>query len=629
MPLLDAKIEFAKLLPDQCTQEITPKRIRDALEVAMINATASVSPVYSKEYVHDPDEMFDPSLIDHSLQVTMEDLGKEVKIWDEVLGIWRIVYSEKHVQEMIAAASKFEGVVAESGHAQGLGVNQFSDLAGMMTNLSEAELLLKVGHYFTWNGTDGYTVTGADLNGELVGAVLQTNDWLQLVNIGGDITDPTDPDYALLKPDFHTIHISGDNLSKTRADGLYSFDPWIDGSYEAGSIVTDGGKVYKATTAIALGDTEPMKTGSFWTEIDLTGVTAGTVYLGKGNFDNFATVFDQANNWGMPLNVYPQNRKPHDGDAFLDVNTSATVIFHVDKDTGVVTVQHEYGHTRDMSFTLDPALVVGDKVTLLGDIPANSEGVIEFQVVDKSTAGVTAEFEFVIAGPMSCIKPRVIVPSATPMFNYVAAKLNNNGNYDVVLMLAAPSIGQDIEVEVRTLDYDLGIFNHPDGTASVLPTSDTDIFTSVQYPFPNRVMLVDNGDTVVTDHNDKDILLEKNAAADKIVSVHVRDGLDMLPLARNISLEYGKYLDGTAGPAKGSDSDYVGQQVFDFDKTGQGLLATMVSDQTNSFWNKAIGATPVGTSGGELAFGIIVLTQLQYDAIATPDPTTLYFIKEK
>jgi hypothetical protein len=43
---------------------------------------------------------------------------------------------------------------------------------------------------------------------------------------------------------------------------------------------------------------------------------------------------------------------------------------------------------------------------------------------------------------------------------------------------------------------------------------------------------------------------------------------------------------------------------------------------------QAVGSDPTGVTGATVIMNVISLTQAEYDAIVTPDPETLYIIKD-
>lgn len=83
---------------------------------------------------------------------------------------------------------------------------------------------------------------GADLNS----VALNPGDWL-IVSNRGDATHP----------DLHWSVVTGDLLSKARADALFGWHAWTAGSYEAGSIVVYQGTPYRAKQPIAAADPHP------------------------------------------------------------------------------------------------------------------------------------------------------------------------------------------------------------------------------------------------------------------------------------------------------------------------------------------------------------------------------------
>ncbi|MCD6136220.1 hypothetical protein J7J63_05850 [Candidatus Bipolaricaulota bacterium] len=566
---LEVKSEVMRLLGDNCDQKITARELREALITVFENATGVVSPVYMKNLIGDLDEM-GMDLLNHSLQVTMEDGQKELKIFDELNNVWLDVLSEQRIKEWIAASAKFEGVVAEDAHTQGTGVKQLTDLLSMLTTMTDAEKLLKVGHYFTWNGADGYIIQPADLGGELDGKIMQTNDWLQLVNSGGQITDPNDPDYATQKPDIHLVHISGDNLSKNRADGLYSFNLWHHAAYEKGSVVTYMGKVFKSEEAIVAGDLAPNNPLSKWTELDFSAVTPMT-YFGNGGFDYEAVQLTSQNNWGMPAGTHPDptKRHIHDGDRYIDLLTGEEVDFTVNQTTHVITADHTFGHTREFDITITAN--AGEHFELLKNMPR-----------DTSDLTVTVE---------------AVAPDGA---TYDMRYLSSEGADPLLVPVAINAHGSTISAFGG---LDKGGLDHIMGTSS----SDTDAAYRV---------------IIHSEYHDIGAITLGSGATDTNAYIESIDGNKNYPITmkRNVITK-------NASPALGTP-DYKGQVNYDEDDHS-GLMMLRTVAYTDTTWkNTAIGSTKIGTTGGTQAKGILVMTQAKYDAITTKDASTLYFIEE-
>ncbi len=565
---LEVKAEVMRLLGDNCDQAITARDLRDALITVFQNATGTVSPVYMKELVSDFDEM-GMDLLNHSLQVTMEDQQKELKIFDEDLNVWRDVFSEQRIKEWIAASAKFEGVVAENFHNHGTGVKELSELLAMMGSMTASEILLMTGHYYTWSGSDGYIISSTDLGGELDGVIMQTNDWIQMINSGGNITDPSDPNYATQKPEFHLVHIAGDNLSKNRADGLYSFDMWHHAAYEKGSVVTYMGRAYKATSAVILVDDSPTSIGSKWVEIDFSGVTS-MIYFGSGGFEHDATIFDAQNNWGMPVDTHPnpQVRQIHDGDRYVDLLTGQEVTFTLDFTTHRVTAAHTFGHTR--IFELVVTADSGKGFEVLENMP-------------RDTSDITITVE--------AIEP----DGAT----YVMRYLSSDGTPPLLTPIAT---------------------NSHNGTISGFGVLD---FASKDYVMGTSSSNTDTTYRIIVHSKYHDISGIKIGAGvnDSASFPQIVDGSYDYPVTMKRNIVTQNRLPTPNAP------DYIGQVHYDRDTTsGYGMLSAFALT-TASWLSTVIGDTKVGTTGGTQAKGILIMTQAQYDAIATKDSKTLYFIE--
>jgi len=566
---LEVKAEVMRLLGDNCDQKITAKDLRDALITVFQNATGTVSPVYMKELVSDFDEM-GMDLLDHSLQVTMEDGQKELKIFDETLAVWRDVFSEQRIKEWIAAASNFEGVVAETGHSQGAGVSQLSDITNMLGSLTAAEMLLKVSHYFTWNGASGYIISSTDLGGKLDGAIMQIGDWIQLVNMGGNITDPADPNYIAQQPKFELVHISGDTLSKNRADGLYSFDMWHHASYEKGSIVTYTGRAYKAISAVVTADAAPTTINSKWVEIDFSGVTA-MIYFGHGGFDYAATVFDTSNHWGMPADTHPdpQVRRVHDGDRYVDLLTGQEVEFTLDPITHWISVVHTFGHTRIFELVVTADSGYGFEV--LENMP-------------RDTSDITITVEAIEPDGATYVMRYLSSDGAPPLLTPVATNSHNG------------TISGFGVLDYASKEYVMG-------------TSSSDTDTTY------RIII----NSKYHDISDVKIGAGKN---DSISFVETVDGSNDYPMTIKRNIITQNSLPTPVAP------DYMGQVHYDKD-TSSGLMMLASIAQTDTHWTPtAIGSTKVGTTGGTQARGILVMSKVEYDSITTKDSHTLYFIEE-
>ena len=102
---------------------------------------------------------------------------------------------------------------------------------------------------------------------DLSGAILNPGDWIQVAR---DTSQPAGSQ-------MHYVTVGGDLLTKNRADGLYSLQAWVAGSYEQGSLVNYKGDVYRATQDIMPSAGDPVGTP---TRLSLTpgaiAVTLGT-----------------------------------------------------------------------------------------------------------------------------------------------------------------------------------------------------------------------------------------------------------------------------------------------------------------------------------------------------------------
>ena len=112
------------------------------------------------------------------------------------------------------------------------------------------------------------------------------------------------------------------------------------------------------------------------------------------------------------MNAYPKNRKPHNGDAFFDINTDATVIFHVDPNTGNVTITHEFGHTRVWSHTFMPGTDL-TKDWVIFSAPLDKTGIYTIEVDSTSKDGASYEMRLVVSGAGKCF----LIPVASNAHN--------------------------------------------------------------------------------------------------------------------------------------------------------------------------------------------------------------------
>ncbi len=539
--------------------------------------------IFLRELIGDVQKNVDKEV--GNMDVVLEAGEREINMYDG--SNWRNIFSEKEIRGWIASASKFEGVAAETGHTQGSGVKEFTDLAGMMTNLTENELLAFVGHYYTWNGTDGYQVTTADLGGQLLGSVMNTGDWLQLANGGGDVTDSNDPLYAANKPDFKIVHIAGDNLTKQRADGLYSFEPWADGSYEDGSIVTLNGIVFKSAANIVAGDESPDLPTSKWKEVDLSGVTSGTIFMGKGMFDINATVYDVNNNWGMPTNTFPHNREPHTGDKYLNIDTNAIAVFTIDPVTKIVTQEHEFGEERHTTIApLTGVLKAGDIMALGGGfvLGTKAHGELRFYIKDKSKRTIMAEigvyidddiaYVFPIA-VFSCIADGTETPFGDQIFKNFGV-LRSGGQGWVLGAELLRDLDQEIEVTIRSTDLDLNLLK--DFSAGVTDAS-------------WNVGVLDNYGLI-----DATV----NYPSDKVAAGAVT----------NVT---GDIL-GTDGTAPTIAATYEGQSYYGYDTKSSSYYKSHVANAA-LVWTKVLPSAYNAPSQGVLAHSHVILSDSQYQSL--------------
>ena len=163
------------------------------------------------------------------------ELDKEtLKVWDG--NAWVTLLDSQKIKRWIAAGSLFQGVVTNNA---GIGALPTPG----PTNR---------GYYWTWNGASSHPITAADFtNGGGFAGNLNPGDWIQ--------SDGT-----------KFVLVTGDLLSKTRADGLFSLSPWAAGSYEQGALISHAGSIWKANGPILAADVAPDATGAKWTRVALT-----------------------------------------------------------------------------------------------------------------------------------------------------------------------------------------------------------------------------------------------------------------------------------------------------------------------------------------------------------------------
>ncbi len=504
-----------------------------------------------------------------NIDAVMNPGTRELNIYDGVN--WRNLFSETEIREWIVAASRFEGVVAENGHSQGPGVKELSELALMMGTMTDAEKLIMVGHYYTWNGTDGYEIQAGDLGGALTGALMQTNDWMQMVNNGGDVTDPNDPLYATEKPEIYVIHIIGDNISKTRADGLYSFEPWSDGSYEKGSIITYGGKVYKSTAVTTTGAGIPNHVGSPWLEVDLGGVETLT-YFGRGGFDHGQTTFDVTSDYGMPAGTHPDPaiRPPLDGDRYVDLDHGSEVDFAIDPVTGVATVTHFFGHTRE--FHLQVTAGVDKNFEILDTMPLDSSD-ITITIEADDDDGSVYEFRYLSS------------TGSTPLISPIAINANNSGISKIGGLVFASK-------------------------GFIMGTSSDGVARLYHILIHSKM------------HDLSNIKVGKGTD-DTATFVESVDGLTNYPTptARNI-------ISNTSGVPSFPTPDYKGQVLYNHDPRTDFMQTTAIADTDTTWRYLSVGRSTMPSTGGKPVTGMLVMTPTQYGNLATKNANTLYFIEK-
>jgi microcystin-dependent protein len=203
------------------------------------------------------------------VQYTVEQGHAEIKVADAT-GTLQTIFSKDAIDAAIAAGNQFQGTVQDTGH----GVRGAIDFAALpkQSALGAADK----SHYWIYVGTPGHAIGVNEIGGVVSavdGQVLNVGDWI----IVGSTTTGTGP-AAVTTYQYNVI--PGDLLAKARGDNLYGFNAWAAGAYEAGSIVTYKGDVWKATGAVVRTDAAPGTPASSgppavtappWAKVDISG----------------------------------------------------------------------------------------------------------------------------------------------------------------------------------------------------------------------------------------------------------------------------------------------------------------------------------------------------------------------
>jgi hypothetical protein len=197
--------------------------------------------VWDKQLAGDPDRVLNADQND--TQYTLELNKEEIKIYDTTVGGWVTIYSTKKIRELVASTSFFLGTVVEDGNPTP-GAFEFADLPDLTTTDPDQidRYALLNSHYFIFTGTPAYLVVPTDPNGigrDLAGALLNPGDWIEIINRGTPAA-----------PVMEWVLITGDLLTKARADLLYGINDWRAGSYERGSVVNYLGSLYRSAIPI-------------------------------------------------------------------------------------------------------------------------------------------------------------------------------------------------------------------------------------------------------------------------------------------------------------------------------------------------------------------------------------------
>ena len=186
------------------------------------------------------------------------------ELWVYQNNAWIKLFGEVEIKGWIASLSLFEGVVQEVGGTTP-NAPDFSKLPDLAV-LTAANDLSKIAHYWTFTGTANYTVQPTDpiIGTDLNGSILNPGDWIQVANLG-----------TAAVPDLHYVTVGGDLLSRARGDALFGLNPWVDGSWEADSLVVHNNNIYKANQGVLAGDLAPgvaavLPAVNPWTKVDLS-----------------------------------------------------------------------------------------------------------------------------------------------------------------------------------------------------------------------------------------------------------------------------------------------------------------------------------------------------------------------
>jgi hypothetical protein len=194
-------------------------------------------------------------------RTTVENMHKELKVYDPTGKAWVDLFTEDAIREWIAALSLFQGTVQEPGGA-GINVPEFGILPNLATMTTAGDKSL-IGHYWTYTGSAGRAVLAADpaIGTDLKDTILQPGDWLQVANVA----------LAGQPIQLRWVRVGGDLLAKSRGDLLYGLKTWVAGGWERGSVVVFQGDVYRATRDTTGTDPDPTQPNAPWEMVNISG----------------------------------------------------------------------------------------------------------------------------------------------------------------------------------------------------------------------------------------------------------------------------------------------------------------------------------------------------------------------
>jgi hypothetical protein len=172
--------------------------------------------------------------------------NKQLNVFDG--SSYQPLFSESQIKQWIAAGNLYQGTLTSDSAISSL----------------PAPSSANRGYYWVWVGSANHSITTP------ITATLNSGDWLQ--SNGTVFT-----------------HIPAASFSKERWDNLGSFKTWVDGAYEASSLVYHNNSFYRASSAVIAGDPAPDAAGNTkWQKLALSF-----------SLDQLTNVSDDASVYGM------------------------------------------------------------------------------------------------------------------------------------------------------------------------------------------------------------------------------------------------------------------------------------------------------------------------------------------